>query len=138
MQPLIHLPPLFIANIYLEHFKSFSIATSPTLITWWFSYVDDVNSATRKDQVNKLEGHLIPIDPHSKFTIELPGSDGLTFLDTLTKSTPNSIESTVYRKPTHTDKYLDHNSNHPILTKLSVIHTLIHRAKEVCSTPEIS
>ena len=31
---------------------------------------------------------------------------------------PNSIESTVYRKPIHTDKYLDCNSNHPISAKL--------------------
>ena len=71
-----------------------------------------------------------------KFTIEFLGTDGLPFLDTLTKPTPNSIESTVYRKPTHTDRYLDYNSNHPISAKLSVIHTLIHRAKQVCSTPE--
>ena len=40
-------------------------------------------------------------------------------------------------KPTHTDRYLDYNSNHPIWAKLSVIHTLIHRAKQVCSTHEI-
>ena len=39
------------------------------------------------------------LDPHIKFTIELPGTDGLPFLDTLTKPTPNSIESTVHRKP---------------------------------------
>ena len=51
------------------------------------------------------------------------------FLDTLIKPTPNSIESKVYRKPTHTDRYLDYNSNHAISTKLCVIHTLIHKAK---------
>ena len=61
---------------------------------------------------------------------------GLPFLDTLTKPTPNSIQSTVYRKPSHTDRYLDYNCNHPISAKLSVIHTLIHRAKQVCSTSE--
>ena len=38
---------------------------------------------------------------------------------------------------THPQKrYLDYNSNHPISAKLSVIHTLIHRAKQICSTPE--
>ena len=67
---------------------------------------------------------------------ELPGTDGLPFLDTLTQPTPNSIESTVYRKPTHTDRYLDYNSNQPLSAKLSVIHSLMHRAKQVCSTPE--
>ena len=88
-----------------------------------FRYVDDVHSATRKDQVNQLQKYLNSIDPHIKFTTELPGTDGLPFLDTLTKPTPNSIESSVYRKPTHIDRYLDYNSNHPISAKLSVIHT---------------
>ena len=126
-----------IAYLYMEHFESLAIPTSLTLIKWWFRYVDDVHSATRKDQVNKFQEHLNSIDPHIKFTIELPGTDGLSFLDILTKPTPNSIESTVYRKPTHTDRYLDYKSNHLIPAKLSVIHTLIHRAKQVCSTPEL-
>ena len=127
-----------IANIYMEYFESlpFPSSSSPALIKWWFRYLHDVHSATRKDQVNKLQKHLNSIDPHIKFTTALPGTDGLPFLDTLTKPTSNSIESTVYRKPTHTDRYLNYNSNHPISAKLSVIHTLTQRAKEKCSTPE--
>ena len=120
----------------MEHFESLAIPTFPTLIKWWFRYVDDVHSATRKYQVNKLQDHLNSIQPHIKFTIELPGPDGLPFLDILTKPTPNSIESTAYRKPTHTDRYLDYNSNHPISTQLSVIQTLIHRVYQACSTAE--
>ena len=125
-----------IANFYVEHFESLAIPSSPTLIKWWFRYVDDVHSATREDQVNQLQEHLNSIDPHIKFTIELIGTDGLTFLDTLTKPTSNSIESTVYRKCIHTDRYLDYSSNHPISAKLSVTHTVIHRAKQICSTPK--
>ena len=94
-----------IANIYMEHLESLAIPTSPTLIKWWLR--NDIHSATIKDQVNKLQEHLNSRDPHIKFTIELPGRDGLPFLDTLTKPTPTSIESTVYRKPTHTDRYLE-------------------------------
>ena len=136
MQPWVHLVSPVIENIYMEDTESLAIPTSPTLIKWWFRYVDDVYSATKKDHVNKLQEHLNSIDPYIKFTIELPRTDGLPFLITLTKPISNSIESTVYRKPTHTDRYLDYNSNHPISAKLSVIHTLIHRAKQVCSTPE--
>ena len=99
-----------IANIYLEYFESRAIPTSPTLSKWWFRYVDDVHSATRKDQVNKHQDHLNSIDPHIKCTIELQGTNGLPFLDTLTKPTPNSTESTIYKKVAHTDKYLDYNS----------------------------
>ena len=87
-----------IANIYMEYFESLAIPSSPTLIKWWFRYVDYVHSATRKDQVNKLEEHLTSIDLHIKFTIELMGTDGFPFLDTLTKPTPNFIESKVYKK----------------------------------------
>ena len=79
---------------------------SLTIIKWCFRYVDDVHSVTRKDQVIKVQEHLNSIDQHIKFTIELPETDGLPFLDTLTKPTPNSIEFTVYRKPTHRDRYL--------------------------------
>ena len=89
-----------IANIYMEHFESLAIPSSPTLIKWWFRYVDDVHSATRNGQVNKFQEHFNSIDPNIKFTIELPGTNGLLFLDTLTKPTPNSIESTVYRPST--------------------------------------
>ena len=126
-----------IANIYMENFESLAIPTSLTLIKWWFRYVDHVHSATRKDQVNKLQGYLNSIDLHIKFIIELQGTDGLPFLNTLTTPTPNSTEFTVYRKTTHTDRYLDYNPNHPISAKLSVLHIFIHRAKQVCSTPEI-
>ena len=61
-----------ITNIYIEYFESLTIPSSPTLIKWWYRYVDDVHSATRKDQVSQLQEHLNPIDPHIKFTIELP------------------------------------------------------------------
>ena len=118
----------------MEHFESLAIPISPTLIKWCFRYIDDVHGAIRKDQVNKLQEHPNSIDSYIKFTIELPGTDGLPFLDILTKPTPNSIESTVYRKPTCTDKYLDYNSNHSISAKLSVFHTLLHKAKQACST----
>ena len=127
-----------IANTDMEFFEFLAIPSSPTLIKWWFRYVDDVHSATRRDQVNKPHEHLNSIDPHIKFTIELLGKDGdgVPFLDTLTRPTPKSIELTVYRKPAPTDRYLDYQYNHPISAKLSVIHTLTHRAKQVCSTFE--
>ena len=71
--------------------------------------------------------------------MECPDNEGsIPFLDT--KCTPNfnhTTHTTVYRKPTHNDRYLDWNSNHPISANRSVIQALTHRAKIDCSTPEI-
>ena len=58
--------------------------------------------------------------------------------DTIVKPEADGILSiTVYRKPTHTDQYLQWDSHHHLLAKFSVIHTLSHRAKTVCSKPEL-
>ena len=44
----------------------------------------------------------------------------------------------MYRKPTHTDLYLQWDSAHDIAAKYSVINTLTHRACTICSTPELA
>ena len=47
------------------------------------------------------------------------------------------LSATVYRKPTHTDQYLQWDSHHHLSAKFSVIHTLSHRAQTLCSNPEL-
>ena len=61
----------------------------------------------------------------------------IPFLDTIVKpEADGSLSITVYRKPTHTDQYLQWDSHHHLSAKFSVIHTLSHRAQTVCSKPE--
>ena len=61
----------------------------------------------------------------------------LPFLDTLVTIQPdNTLSTSVYRKPTHTDQYLHWDSNHHITAKHSVYNTLAHRAKTVSSTQD--
>ena len=43
----------------------------------------------------------------------------------------------MYRKPTHTDQYLQWDSHRNLSAKYSVIGTLTHKAKTVGSTPEL-
>ena len=62
----------------------------------------------------------------------------IPFLDTIVKpEVDGSLSITVCRKPTHTDQYLQWDSQHNLSTKFSVINTLSHRAKTVCSNPEL-
>ena len=62
----------------------------------------------------------------------------IPFLDTLvTPLADNSLSFQVYQKPTHTDHYLQWESHHSLSSKYSIIGTLTHRAKVVCTTPEL-
>jgi len=57
----------------------------------------------------------------------------LPFLDTdIYRKTDGSLGHNVYRKPTHTNIYLHHNSHHHPANKQSVLVSLIHRAKALC------
>ena len=61
----------------------------------------------------------------------------LPFLDTLVTTEQDIAFSTsVYRKPTHTDQYLQWDSNHHITAKQSVFNTLAHRTKVVSSSQD--
>ena len=67
------------------------------------------------------------------------GNGGIPFLDTLvTPQADNSLSFTVYHKPSHTDQYLQWDSHHNLSAKYSVIGTLTHRAKTVCTKPELT
>ena len=78
------------------------------------------------------------MDPAIKFTVEGNQKNGtIPFLDTLVKpETDNTLSITVYRKPKHTGQYLQWDSNHNLVAKYSVISTLIHRYRTVCTEPE--
>ena len=43
----------------------------------------------------------------------------------------------MFRKPTHTDFYLQWMGHHTISTKYSVAGTLYDRAKSICSEPQL-
>ena len=81
--------------------------------------------------------HINSIDPHTKFTIEPEKDSKLPFLDLCTHILDDgSTKITIYRKPTHTDQYLNFKSHHPLTHKHSVVHTLTNRAQQYVTTAE--
>ena len=96
-------------------------------------------SSTRKLTNESFLQHINSVDPAIRFTVEDNKEDGsIPFLDTIVKpEADGSLSITVYRKPTHTDQYLQWDSHHHLSAKFSVIQTLSHRASTVCSNLEL-
>ena len=62
----------------------------------------------------------------------------MPFLDILiTPEEDGSLKTSVFRKKTHTDLYLQWDSHHTIPSKYSVAGTLFHRANTICPTPQL-
>ena len=66
--------------------------------------------------------------PSITFTVEKEQDGTLPFMSRLVDG---SMMTSVYRKPTHTDRYLSYNSNHPPHVKRGVIKSLLNRARDI-------
>ena len=58
------------------------------------------------------------------------------FLDCLVTCDNNELRTTIYRKPTHTDRLLDQSSYNRTSHKATTIRTLTRRAQLVCDSPD--
>ncbi len=125
-----------VANLFMEWLESEAIATAPLDCKpkLWRRYVDDVLEIIQKNSTQKLTEHLNSIDPtgNIKFTHEEESQGKIPFLDTLiVRKSDGSLKLLVYRKKTHTDQYLNFQSQHPLHQKLGVIRTLMDRMESV-------
>ena len=106
----------------------------------WKRFVDDTFVVIKAAHKQEFLEHINSIDNQIQFTSEDSKPDGsMPFLDMMiTPREDGRLSTTVYRKPTHTDLYLQWDSHHPISSKNSVqVGTLHHRAKTICSSPHM-
>ena len=124
-----------VANLFMEWFETHAINTFPYELTFWRRYVDDTIVALCDSLVDELTTHINSIEPAIQFTREEETEQqSLAMLDTVTtRGDQGKLSFTVYRKPTHTDQYLQFDSNQPLQHKLGVIRTLHHRCQMICS-----
>ncbi|GJQ66139.1 hypothetical protein Trydic_g4204 [Trypoxylus dichotomus] len=109
------------ANIFMESFEHEANESSRMKPKCWYRYVDDT----------------FVIWPHNRqhadinFTMEIEEDGNLPFLDVLVECTDsNRVGYSVYRKKTHTDRYLHATSHHHPQLKRSLINTLLRRAEK--------
>ena len=128
-----------VANLYMEHFEREVLRSTSHPPRLWYRLVDDTWFIQQQAHKELLLDHISSVDPAIKFTVEGNQEDGaIPSLDTLVKpKADNSFSIKVYHKPTHTDQYLQWDSHNNLSAKYSVRGTLTHRAKVVCTSPEL-
>ena len=125
-----------VANLCMEAIEEVAIKTTPVRPKVWKRYVDDSFCIIKKNAVDSFHNSLNGIDQHISFTIEEENNNQIAFLDTLVTRKNNALIVEVYRKPTHTDRYLDFFSHHDKRHKISAAEILLHRATHLPNTKQ--
>ena len=120
----------------MQNIEESALSTYRQTIPLWLRNVDDTFTAVRQDEIVAFHRHLNGQNTDIQFTREVEENGKLPFLDCLVSRDDNSLRTTVYRKPTHTDRLLDESSYNPTSHKATTIRTLTRRAQLVCNTTD--
>ena len=116
---------LVITNIFVEHFEKEVLRKTFKKPEVWFHYVDNTFIIWRHSRAEFLI-FLNNQHPNIHFTMDIEKNGKLPFLNVLvSKKADGTLDHQVYRKLTHTDRYL-HESHH-LAQKQSTINSLVHR-----------
>ena len=99
-------------------------------------YVDDSFIIINKRFAEKFIEHIKTVAntfKTIKFTVEYEENNKIPFLDVLVQNVENKIKTNKYKKPTHSDRYLDFRSHHSLQNKKSVVKTLAYRLIKLTS-----
>ena len=104
----------------MEDFEIKALSSAPHLPSLWKWFVDDTFVVIKTAYKKEFFNHINCIEEDIQFTAENIRADGsMPFLDTLvTPQADGSMLTTVYRKPTHTNQYLQWDCHHAISAKI--------------------
>ena len=107
-----------IANLVTKDLEQRALSTSLIQLCIWKRYVNEVCATVKSSLVQTLHQHLNNSEQSIQFTVERETNREISFLDVSIRRRDNGQLSTkVYRKPTHTERYLAFDSHHPVTHK---------------------
>jgi hypothetical protein len=132
-----------VAVVYMNFFESMALASASSaglrVPDLWIRYVDDVLVLFRHSEedlrtffefINSLRNSI-------KFTLETEEGGSLPYLDLWVMKTEGRLRFSVYRKDTHSGRYLNRTSCHPRSVFRGLVNCLKERASLVCSRGEL-
>ena len=129
-----------VADIFMAYVEKTAINTFHTPPTLWIRFVDDTFCVIKRSCVEDFhDHHPDSISSFIKFTYELEMDGRLPCLDVRVTCRHNGVfTTTIYCKPTHTNRYLQFTSHHPRHYKLSVACRWHNRLNTHAQTMQIT
>ena len=130
--------PLYpiIANLFMEDLEEQAMHSDPLRPNLWLRYVDDTFVIWPQGEQNlqSFHTHLNQMSANIDFTIEKEEEGRLAFLDVLVTRSRDQLSTAVYRKPTHTDRYIPYHSHHHPRMLTGVMRGMHDRALRICDS----
>ena len=120
-----------VANIciFMENLECNAILTMKDHPRLWLRFVDDVLAIVKRTSLPSMLEHLNKQNAAIMFTMEVEKDGKLPFPYGEIERENARLNLSVYRKPTHSGRYLNFNSHHPISAKCSTADALFNRAE---------
>ena len=124
-----------VANIFMEALEDRALSSFTHQPRMWVRYVDYtfVIWPHSQEALRDFHNHLNQQNPAIQFTMEEEKEDKIAFLDVLVKRVGNKARTSVYRKPTHTDRYIHFDSYHHPRILIGIVRCLGDRARSICA-----
>ena len=104
-------------------------------IEFWTRYVDDTFAFIKPNEVENVQQVLNSYDTKIQFTHETEKERKIAFLDVLIeRNKDNYLETSVHRKKTNNNIYMNWNSYSPRSWKIGTLRNLVKRAIMISST----
>ena len=129
-----------IAGIYLHWFERTYIFNDTCEFKphFWKRMRDDILIVWKQgdSEFDRFYWYLMGIEPRIKFTVEREKDGVLPFMDIHIRREKDKVVTKVYRKDTHTNRYLNWRSNHSKSFLLGIVKGQTHRAHYFCDLKE--
>ena len=123
-----------VAEIVMQNIEEKTLATYSERLPLRLRYVDDTITAVHKNKIDEFHEHLNKQNTSIQFTKEVVENGKIPFLDCLVTRENNTLQTTVYRKPTLTDILLDQTSYNPSSHIATSVRISTRRAQIVCES----
>ena len=122
-----------IANIFMCELENDMIPKMMDKLKFWTRYVDDTFAFVKPSEIDNIHRQLNGYNPQIQFTYETETDRKIPFLDVMIERKDSLLETSVYRKKTNNNIYMNWNSYSPRSWKIGTLRNLTRRAIMISS-----